>query len=156
MTVHAFSCTKVYNFITKCPLVLVHKLPDHTVWINGFLCEMDQTTHFTSLFTKLSHAQFYFRSLWLFREVWHKKICASISKGEKFHFKFFNLSSHPPLVRFLRELWPFLNPTIEVVTFRLHGWCMLGVVFLLPAFTCLWHECQDLLSLCDGMHVCTD
>ena len=32
---------------------------------------------------------------------------------------------------------------------------MLGV-FLLPAFTCLGHECQGLLSLCDGMHACTD
>ena len=32
---------------------------------------------------------------------------------------------------------------------------MLGV-FLLPAFTRLGHECQDLLSPCDGMHVCTD
>ena len=39
----------------------------------------------------------------------------------------------------------FFNPTIEVVTVCLHGWCMLGV-FLLPAFTCLGHECQDLLS----------
>ena len=39
-----------------------------------------------------------------------------------------------------------------MVTFRLCGWCML-VVFLLPAFTSLGHECQDLLSLCDGMHV---
>ena len=48
---------------------------------------------------------------------------------------------------------PFLNPTIEVVTFRLRGWCILGV-FLLPAFIHLGHECQDLLSLCDGMHVC--
>ena len=48
----------------------------------------------------------------------------------------------------------FLNPTIEVVTFRLRGWCMLGVL-LLPAFTRLGHECQDLLSPCDGMHVCT-
>ena len=46
------------------------------------------------------------------------------------------------------------NLTIEVVTFRLRGWCMLGV-FLLPAFTCLAHECQD-SSPCDGMHVCTD
>ena len=34
-------------------------------------------------------------------------------------------------------------------------WCMLGV-FLLLAFTRLGHECQDLLSPCDGMHVCTD
>ena len=32
---------------------------------------------------------------------------------------------------------------------------MLGV-FLLPAFTLLGHECQDLLSPCDGMRVCTD
>ena len=39
----------------------------------------------------------------------------------------------------------FLNPTTEVVTFRLRGWCMLEV-FLLPAFTRLGHECQDLLS----------
>ena len=49
-------------------------------------------------------------------------------------------------VRFLR-MWPFFNPTIKVVTFRLHGWCVLGV-FLLPAFTCLAHERQDLLSPC--------
>ena len=49
----------------------------------------------------------------------------------------------------------FFHPTMEVVTFRLCGWCMLGV-FLLPAFTCLGHEYQDLLSPCDGIHVCTD
>ena len=47
---------------------------------------------------------------------------------------------------FLR-IWPFFNPTIKVVTFRLRGWCMLGV-FLLLTFTRLGHECQDLLSLC--------
>ena len=29
-------------------------------------------------------------------------------------------------------------------------------VFLLPAFTRLGHDCQDLLRPCDGMHVCTD
>ena len=29
-------------------------------------------------------------------------------------------------------------------------------VFLLPAFTHLGHQCQDLLSPCDKMHVCTD
>ena len=56
-------------------------------------------------------------------------------------------------VRFLCDL--FFNPTIKVVTFRLHGWCVLGV-FLLPAFTHLGHEHQDLLSPCDEMHVCTD
>ena len=49
----------------------------------------------------------------------------------------------------------FFNPTIKVVTFRLRGWCVLGV-FLLPAFTRLGHEHQDLLSPCDEMHVCTD
>ena len=48
-----------------------------------------------------------------------------------------------------------LNPTIKEVTFRLRGWCVLGV-FLLPAFTRLGHERQDLLSPCDEMHVCTD
>ena len=50
---------------------------------------------------------------------------------------------------------PFFNPTIKVVTFCLRGWCVLGV-FLLPAFTHLGHERQDLLSPCDEMHVCTD
>ena len=49
----------------------------------------------------------------------------------------------------------FFNPTTEAVTFRLRGLCMLGV-FLLPAFTRLEHECPDLLSRCDRMHVCTD
>ena len=49
----------------------------------------------------------------------------------------------------------FFNPTIKVVTFSLCGWCMLGV-FVLPAFTHLGHERQDLLSPCDGRHVCTD
>ena len=47
------------------------------------------------------------------------------------------------------------NPTIEVVTFRLPGWCMIGV-FLLPAFIPLGHKCQDLLHSCDGMHESTD
>ena len=47
------------------------------------------------------------------------------------------------------------NPTIEVFTFRLRRWCMLSA-FSLSAFTHLWHECRDLLSPCDGMHVCTD
>ena len=49
----------------------------------------------------------------------------------------------------------FFNLTIEVVTFCLHGWCMLGVL-LLPASVPLGHECQNLLSLCDGMHVYTN
>ena len=62
------------------------------------------------------------------------------------------ISGSPFWVRFLR-MWLFFNPAIEVVTFHLHGWCMLGVF-------CCWHSqghvCQDLLSLCDGMYVCTD
>ena len=51
--------------------------------------------------------------------------------------------------------WFFFNPAIEVITFRRRGWCILGV-FLMPAFTCLGHECQNVLSPCDGMHVCID
>ena len=46
----------------------------------------------------------------------------------------------------------FFNPTIMVVTFRLRGWCMLGV-FLSQAFTRLRYDCQDLLSPRDGMHI---
>ena len=57
----------------------------------------------------------------------------------------------PFWVRFL-HMWPLSNPTIEVVTFRLCGGCVLGV-FWLPAFTRLRHECQGRLNLCDGMHV---
>ena len=49
----------------------------------------------------------------------------------------------------------FCNRTTEVVTFRLHGWSMLGV-FLLPAISHLGHKRQGLLSAYDGMHVCTD
>ena len=49
----------------------------------------------------------------------------------------------------------FFNSTMEVVTFHLRGWCLLGL-FLLPLFIILGHECQDLLSLCHGMQVCTD
>ena len=50
---------------------------------------------------------------------------------------------------------PFFNSAFKVVTLRLRGWWVLGV-FLLPAFTHLEHERQDLLSPCDEMHVCTD
>ena len=65
-----------------------------------------------------------------------------------------DLWSSPFWVTFLC-MWPFFNPTNEVVTFCLCGWCMLGA-FLLPAFTCLGHECEDLLRPYDGMHVSTD
>ena len=60
----------------------------------------------------------------------------------------------PFLLRVLR-MWPFFNLTIKVVAFHLHGWCMLWVLLLL-AFTHQGHKCQDVLSLCYGMHVCTD
>ena len=42
---------------------------------------------------------------------------------------------------------------MEVVTFRLRGWYMLEVLLLLH-FIRLGHECQDLLSPYDEMHVC--
>ena len=58
------------------------------------------------------------------------------------------------LLRCLRMLL-FFHPTIEVITFSLCGWCVLSV-FLLLAFIDVGHEYRDLLSLCDGMHVCTD
>ena len=48
---------------------------------------------------------------------------------------------------------PLFNPTIEIVTFCLHGWCMVGVIYFTGI---LGHECQDLLCLCDGTYVCTD
>ena len=44
----------------------------------------------------------------------------------------------------------FFSPTIEVVTFRHRGWCMLGI-FLLLEFTRLGHGYQDLLSPCDSL-----
>ena len=47
------------------------------------------------------------------------------------------------------------DPAVEDVTFRLRGWCLLGIILLL-AFTGQGHECQNLWSACDGMHVCTD
>ena len=51
-------------------------------------------------------------------------------------------------VRFFCICDDFLkNPTIEVATSHLCGWCTLGV-FLLPSFTSLGHECQDLLMEC--------
>ena len=62
---------------------------------------------------------------------------------------------HTLLGKIFAYVTVFFNPTIKVVTFRLRGWCVLGV-FLLPAFTRLGHERQDLLSPCDEMHVCTD
>ena len=72
-------------------------------------------------------------------------------------------------------LCDFCNTAIEVVTFRLRGWCMLGffvlfclfvvgfflfclffVFFLLPPFVRPGHECQDLLSPCVRMFACSN
>ena len=79
--------------------------------------------------------------------------CAAIHFFFFFHVLQLDLWGSPFPAKFLC-MW-LLGPTIRVVTFRLHGWCMLGVLLLL-AFTHLGHECQGLLSLCDGMHVYTD
>ena len=59
----------------------------------------------------------------------------------------------PPILGEIFAHVTFFDPTIEVVTFRLRGWYILGV-FLLPAFTRLGHEYQDLLSMCSKMLVC--
>ena len=79
-------------------------------------------------------------------------VTALVAKRSCFCVPRLYLWGSPFWVKFLRD---FFHPTIEVVTFHLHGWCMLGV-FLVPAFTCLGHECQDLLNSWDGMHVFTD
>ena len=50
----------------------------------------------------------------------------------------------PFWMRILR-ISSLFNQTIEVVTFCLCGWCMLGVL-LLPAFTCLGHECLHVME----------
>ena len=85
-------------------------------------------------------------------------LCNETIQAVKFFFFFcvpqLDVWGSPFSVRFcIRDR--FSNPTIEVVIFRFCGWCMQGV-FLLLAFTHLGHEDQNLLSLCDGMHVCTD
>ena len=49
----------------------------------------------------------------------------------------------------------FFKESIQVVTFRLRGKCMVGV-FLLPVFSQLGYDRRDLCSPSNGMHVCTD
>ena len=93
----------------------------------------------TMLYTLLSGARFF---------------CCFVPIFLSFVFPSYISGVHHFWVRFLR-MWLFFNPTIKVVTFCLRGWCVLGV-FLLPAFTRLGHERQDLLSPCDEVHVCTD
>ena len=95
---------------------------------------------------------------------WDKK-----QTRKKFYFSFFFfffflllfLLLHSKHISGFHHFWwvfgymTIFIPAIEVFTFRLHGWCMLGM-FLLQAFTRLGYECQDILTLCDEMHVCTD
>ena len=59
-------------------------------------------------------------------------------------------------VRFLC-MWPFCDPTVEVVTFRLHGWCMLMCFFagihlsrtwMSRSFESMWWKaCVHILNL---------
>ena len=65
---------------------------------------------------------------------------------------FFSFPSYISGFHHLGEIFAYVT---EVATFRLRGWCMLGV-FLLLVFSRLGQECQDLWSPCDGMHVCYD
>ena len=58
------------------------------------------------------------------------------------------------LIKCIWQLWHLEGEVIGVIAFCLHGWCMLGVFFL-PASTSLGHECEDLLSPCDGVYVCS-
>ena len=62
----------------------------------------------------------------------------------------------PLLVRFF-SMWPFFNPTIEVFTCHLCGWCMLGVfvagihpsrTWMSGSFECIrWNACVHRLDL---------
>ena len=63
----------------------------------------------------------------------------------------------PFLVKFLC-LWRFFNPTIEVVTFRLRGWCMLGVFLFQASRMLLFVGClasQQCACVSHGQ-ICTD
>ena len=138
-----FVCAYFQYFTTKNTKQTHSKFPDFTLYIHKRHIHTE---------TKSSNAPNFTRLL-TDRKTVH---CWDISFFFPFFFAFPSYISgvHHFGVRFLR-MWPFFNPTIKVVTFRLRGWCVLGV-FLLPAFTRLGHERQDLLSPCDEMHVCTD
>ena len=100
------------------------------------------------------------KAAFCFSVVEYPSLMPSVSRGQIcFHFFFFcvfcNISGVHHFGRDFCVCDGFVHPTTEKVTFRLRGWCMPGM-FSLPAFTHLGQECQDLLSMCDGMHVCTD
>ena len=73
----------------------------------------------------------------------------------RFTFFFFclpqlHLWGLPFWVRFL-HMWPLFNPTTEVVIFRLHGWCILGV------FVASIHPPKTWMSgSSESRHVCKD
>ena len=48
------------------------------------------------------------------------------------------------------HMWPYFIQPLRSHSVFMDGACW--VYFLLPTFTRLGHECQDLLSLCNGMH----
>ena len=82
------------------------------------------------------------------------KIVPTTPQGNVVHY---SSSAFPSYISGVHHFgWDFCEcGRIEVVTFSIRGWCTLGM-FLLPVFARLGHECQDRLSPCDGMHVCTD
>ena len=53
-------------------------------------------------------------------------------------------------------MWPFLKSSHRGSHIPSLWMMHAGCVFLFLAFTHLGHECQDLLSLGDGIHECTD
>ena len=87
------------------------------------------------------------RSLWLVFLYDGEGICkeGNTVRNTSAHFSS-SSSAFPSYISGVQHFWGkifayvtgFFNPTIKVVTFRLRGWCVLGV-FLLPAFTRLGH-----------------
>ena len=75
----------------------------------------------------------YVQILFLFGDMCFQRSTVIRSKCNWWFFFFcvpqLYLWGSPLWVRFLR-MWLFFNPTIKVVTFRLRGWCVLGVFFV--------------------------
>ena len=106
---------------------------------------------------KLSTRVFWGRGFWFQPFVVLSIVCGSVCNTRIILLRSqLHLWGSPFLVRILRMLpFFFFYQNREVVTFRRCGWCMLSV-FLLLAFTRLGQDCHNLLSPCDGVHVCTD
>ena len=93
------------------------------IWIKKL---SSTTMHLWSLTTPL------FRILNILRSLNLKSLggfCFLFLVGFFFAFPSYISGVHHFWVRFLR-MCPFFNPTIKVVTFRLRGWCVLGVFFV--------------------------